>query len=124
MLTRFPHLIKKIVETGITLAVTLSLTGPILAQSYFGLQQSATQAQYGETNIYSTITTIISVGLSVIGIVFLAIMFYAGLRWMTARGNDELAGKAKDAMVNAILGLILVTLAYGLTTFVFSKLVR
>ncbi len=124
MLTRFSHHIKQIVEIGITLTIALSLAGPILAQSYFGLQQSADKAQYSDRDIYSTITTVISVGLSLIGIVFLAIMFYAGLRWMTARGNDELAGNAKNAMVNAILGLILVILAYGLTTFVFSKLVH
>lgn len=96
---------------------------PVLAQD-FGLKATAEKAQYGEsTDIYSVIRTILQFGLSMVGIVFLGMMFYAGLRWMTARGNEELATKGKDAMVNAAIGFVLVVAAYGLTVFIFSKLV-
>ena len=97
---------------------------PALAQD-FGLQATAQKAQYGESgDIYSSIRTVLQLGLSMVGIIFLAIMFYAGLRWMTGRGNEELATKAKDAMFNAAMGFVLVLAAYGLTAFIFSKLVK
>lgn len=51
-------------------------------------------------------------------------MFYAGLRWMTARGNEEFATKAKDAMFAATIGLILVVASYGIATFIFSRITK
>ncbi len=98
------------------------MAAPVAAQ--FGLQATANKAQYEETNIYSVISTVISMVLSFTGIVFLAVMFYAGLRWMTARGNEEFATKAKDAMFAATIGFILVVAAYGISTFVFNNLLK
>ncbi len=96
------------------------------ADPSFGLDTTAGKAQYSTngTDIYSTISTVISLGLSLAGLVFLAIMFYAGLRWMTARGNEEFIDRAKSAMFAAIIGFILVTLSYGISTFVFSRLIK
>lgn len=102
----------------------LCSVAPVFAQD-FGLQATAEKAQYGETtDIYSMIGTILRLGLSAMGIIFLAVMFYAGMRWMTARGNEEFATKAKEAMFAAMMGFFLVVAAYGLTLFVFSKLVK
>lgn len=115
-------MLKKIFLTlGIT-SILLFTAYPALAQ--FGLDKSGSSAGYGETNIYSTISTVISVVLSVAGLVFLAIMFYAGLRWMTARGNEEFISKAKEAMFGALIGFILVTISYGASAFIFSKLIK
>lgn len=109
---------------GLALVVLFAVS-PALAQT-FGLEASGNKAQYdtANTNIYSIISTTISVVLSVAGLVFLAIMFYAGLRWMTARGNEEFISKAKEAMFGALIGFILVTISFGLSTFVFSKLIK
>ena len=101
----------------------LSAASPAFAED-FGLGKSGQKAGYGETNIYSTISTVISVVLSVAGLFFLAIMFYAGLRWMTARGNEEFISKAKEAMFGALIGFILVTISYGASAFIFSKLIK
>ena len=115
-------MLKKIFLTiGIT-SLMLFAASPVLAQ--FGLDKSGSSAGYGKTNIYSTISTVISVVLSVAGLVFLAIMFYAGLRWMTARGNEEFISKAKDAMFGALIGFILVSVSYGLSAFIFSSLIN
>ncbi|MBP6859426.1 MAG: hypothetical protein KBC69_02290 [Candidatus Magasanikbacteria bacterium] len=115
-------MLKKIVFCLALVASSFILTAPVLAQ--FGLKETARQAQYGESDIYSYIGSLISIILSFVGIIFLAIMFYAGLRWMTARGNEEFATKAKDAMFAAIIGLILVVAAYGIATFIFSRITK
>ncbi len=117
-------MLKKVFFIAVFSLISFTTTVTALAQD-FGLRATAEKAQYGETaDIYSTISTILRLGLSMVGIIFLAIMFYAGLRWMTGRGNEELATKAKDAMFNAAMGLILIIAAYGLTVFIFSKLVN
>lgn len=102
--------------------IMLSAVTPALAQ--FGLQDTASRAQYSEGDIYSTLSTVIGTVLIVIGIVFLTIMIYAGLRWMTARGNEAFIDKAKDAMFGAIMGLILVSVSYALSAFIFGRLIK
>jgi hypothetical protein len=115
---------KKTVFSLIFLFVLLSSATLVLAQDY-GLKATADKAQYGDsTDIYLIIKTVLQVGLSMVGIVFLGVMFYVGLRWMTARGNEEFATKAKDALFNATMGFVLVSLAYALTTFIFGKLLK
>lgn len=102
--------------------ISFSAAGPALAQ--FGLQDTAKKAQYGESDIYGIISTAISVVLSMAGLVFLGIMLWAGLRWMTARGNEELITKAKSAIFAALIGFILVTVSYGLSAFIFGRLLK
>lgn len=115
-------MLKKIFFASLFSLLILIATIPALAQDY-GLKATAQKAQYGEsTDVYSAIRMVLQLGLSMLGIVFLGVMFYAGLRWMTARGNEEFTTKAKDALFNATFGFILVSLAYALTTFIFSKL--
>jgi len=48
---------------------------------------------------------IIGTALSFVGVLFLILMIYAGIRWMTAQGNDQQVTKAKDQLINAIIGL-------------------
>ncbi len=95
---------------------------PALAQ--FGLEKTSEAAQYQKGDIYSTLSTVIGVVLITIGIIFLTIMIYAGLRWMTARGNETFIEKAKEAMFGAVMGLILVSVSYALSAFIFSRLIK
>lgn len=56
--------------------------------------------------------------LSVLGIVFLAFMIYAGITWMTAQGDDQKSMKAKRVIEGAITGLIIVIAAYAISYFI------
>ncbi|MDD5043831.1 MAG: hypothetical protein PHD51_04220 [Patescibacteria group bacterium] len=62
--------------------------------------------------------------LSVIGVVFLVLMVYGGVKWMTARGESEIIDKSKGIIRNAVTGLIVIFLAYAIvwtvSTFLFS----
>ncbi len=64
------------------------------------------------------IGTAIKALLSVIGIVFIVLIIYAGYTWMLARGNETEAQKAKDTITRAIIGLFIVLAAYAITAFV------
>ena len=41
---------------------------------------------------------------------------------MTAAGNDEKVGKAKKIIVQGLIGLIIVLLAFAIATFVIQRL--
>ena len=61
--------------------------------------------------------------LGLLGIIFLVLMVYAGFLWMTARGESDAVDKAKDIIKQAIIGVIIVFLAYALTGFVINAIV-
>jgi len=102
---------------------------PVSADDY-GLSQSAnvvdaykTQAANPDNNFLSTrLGSIIGLVLSFVGVIFLILMIFAGLSWMTASGNQEKVNKAKDLMINAVIGLVIVMAAYAITAFVGDKL--
>lgn len=56
--------------------------------------------------------------LTFIGVLFLILMIYAGLMWMTAGGNEQTVDKAKQLIINAVIGLVVVLAAYAITSFV------
>ena len=72
--------------------------------------------------LQSRVGQVIGFVLSFVGVLFLILMIYAGLTWMTAGGNKEQVGKAKSLMINAVLGLIIVMGAYALTAFIGEQL--
>jgi len=77
----------------------------------------------GDSVLSDLIGLIISVALSLVGVIFLVLMIYSGYNWMTAQGEEEKVTKAKETITRAIIGLIVVIGSYAIWRFVFSRLV-
>jgi hypothetical protein len=60
----------------------------------------------------------IQAALSLVGVIFLILVVYAGIKWMTARGESAPVEDAKKTIQAAIIGLVVVALAYAITSFV------
>jgi hypothetical protein len=60
--------------------------------------------------------------LSLLGVIFVVLIIYSGYMWILAMGNEENAKKAKDIMVNAVIGIVIVFTAYALTNFLIKNL--
>lgn len=73
-------------------------------------------------NLNAIIGTVISIGLGLIGIIFLVLMIYAGYNWMTARGEEEKVAAAKETITRAVVGIIIVIGAYAVWRFIFVRL--
>ena len=80
-----------------------------------GLNSSASNAQLENPNLPTMIGKIVGVALSFVGVIFLVLMIAGGIMWMVSNGNEEKVGKAKNLIVAAIIGLIVVLAAYALT---------
>lgn len=52
--------------------------------------------------------TLFSYLLGLLGVLFVVLMIYAGILWMTAQGNDEQVKKAQNIFKNAVAGLALI----------------
>ncbi len=72
--------------------------------------------------LYVMISEVVRVALSLLGIIFLLIIIYAGFIWMMARGNEQEVERAKKFIQNSIIGLIIVLSAYAITSFVGESL--
>lgn len=102
------------------------------AQSYnfaeqSGLKTASEQAGYQTDNnkdLASYIRQIVTIILSVLGVVFLGFTIYGGLLWMTAQGNEDHITRAKDIITESIIGLIIVLAAYAISYFVISYLTK
>lgn len=64
----------------------------------------------------------IQVALSLLGIIFLLLVLYAGFLWMTAGGNDDQIKQAKSLMTNGAVGLVIIITSFAISSFVMSAL--
>lgn len=64
------------------------------------------------------VARIIKVFLGLLGIIFLVLLVLAGFKWMNSQGNEEEVKKAKDQITVAVIGLLIILAAYGITNFV------
>ena len=89
------------------------------------LEQTARVAGFGEPQgIGAIVGGLIAVVLSLLGIIFLCLVIYAGFVWMTSACNVVKVTKAKKTLVNAVTGLIIVLSSYSIANFVLNSLVE
>lgn len=65
---------------------------------------------------------IIGAALGLLGIIAVILIVVAGYIWMTAGGNSEKVEKAKKLLANAIIGLVIILMAYSISYFVLQKI--
>ena len=66
----------------------------------------------------------LQVTIGLLGVVAVILIIYSGVLWMTAGGNDEQIKKAKKVIIQAIIGIIIITLTYAIIAFVLSFFVE
>lgn len=115
-----------------TLFLILVLCSPFFVFSANGagtalnkLQNVGTQSGYSEadeTTLATTLGIIVSAVLSLLGIVFIILIIYGGILWMTAIGKENQVEKAKNIIIQAVIGLVIVLAAYAITSFIGNQL--
>lgn len=122
------NLLKKITAlVGVFIFLFALTTNIVSAQSYDFAENSGLNTT-GKALGYDLETTtpdviigrVIFIILGLLGIVFLGLMIYAGITWMTAQGNEQRVEKSKTMITEAIIGLVIVVIAYGLTYFIIN----
>lgn len=65
---------------------------------------------------------LIQVALGLIGIIVVVLIIWAGFRWMTSAGREDEISAAKKTLTAAVIGLLIILMAYSLTTFIIGEL--
>ncbi len=76
-----------------------------------GLCLPASQSN-AATDANAFLISIINVMLSVAAIIAVMFIIIGGYRYITSAGNEETAEKGRNTLVNAIIGLVIIILAY------------
>ena len=116
--------LKKLAAIG---AVVGSAVLPFVAKAQGTLNlglQNVSGSGLGSQDIRTTVSKIINVALSFIGVIVLVIILYGGFLWMTAVGNEEKVGEAKKWIYGGIIGLVIILSSYAIAQFVIGNLVN
>ena len=121
---------KKVVISSFFILILIISALPVLAQveelQNFGkAAYGETQAQYAEEHGPLVIAgKIINIALGAVGTIMVILFIYSGFLWMTAAGNEEKITKAKRILSNAIIGIVIVIMAYAISYFVINQLLK
>lgn len=77
-----------------------------------------------ERSLEDMIASVIQLVLSVLGIIFIVLMFLTGNEWMQAAGNEEKIKKSKERIQTLLVGLIFILLAYAVSSGFSGVLVK
>ena len=111
-------------KTFLMLTLALFWAGDVFAQGNLNnalpnLTKSGQKAgTEGAKDLEVVIGNAIGTALSLVGLIFLVLMVYAGYLWMTARGEEEQVTKARKIIVGSLIGIVIVVSAYAITYLV------
>ncbi len=100
----------------------MRLAGVIDSTVFISDLATAANPAYGGTAPVTTVNQLVGgvVGavLGLLGIIFLILIIYSGMLWMTAQGETKQVTKARDILVESVIGLIIVLSAYAISAYV------
>lgn len=103
-----------------SVAVFLFLIAAQNASAQFGLNEAAPKEI--KRNIQDSLATIIIQVLQYVGAIFLILIIIAGIMWMLSGGNEQRVERAKKIITAAVIGLVIIILAYAITLFITESL--
>ncbi len=84
---------------------------------------SAADSSTGSDGTFrKTIQNIINILLFIIGIIAVIVIVIAGIQYVTSGGNADQASKAKNAIIYAVVGIIVAVMAYAIVGFVVGNI--
>lgn len=83
----------------------------------------ASSTGLGTRDLRTIIFAIVNVLLGFLSIVAVLIIMYGGFVWMTSKGDPKRIEDAKNILRNAVIGLVIIFLAFSIVQFVFQFLI-
>lgn len=109
--------------------ILLRLCGAAAATVFAFAAQTAVAASFidpsaslglGTADLVSTVLNVINWALGLLGIVAVTFIIYGGYVWLTAAGNEDRVKRAKRILLNTVIGLVIIVLAWAIVNFVFD----
>lgn len=112
---------------SLVLGFAMMLT-PVLALAQFtqpsGAGSGLPDTFGGASNITQLILSIINILLALAGLIAVLVLIIGGFRYVTSFGNEEAVDKAKKMILNAIIGIVVIILAFVIVRIVSNVVLR
>ncbi len=124
---------KKLTRGFLASVFAVALASSMIVPALYAAPLSIDELGLKETGVATGLTDVdvrvyigrgIQVALSMIGVVFLVLIIYAGFQWMLSQGNTGKVTEARNTILQGVIGLGVVMGAYALTSFVIGQLIK
>lgn len=115
-----PYKIAQIVSVILGFALVLS---PMLAFAQLGSLNCGgfgVPCNVGNNTLTGLIIRVIQIILALAGLVAVLVLIIGGFRYVTSFGNEEVTGAAKKMILNALLGIVIIILAFVIVQVVIN----
>ncbi|MFH0853036.1 MAG: Ig-like domain-containing protein [bacterium] len=116
--------------TGILLTSVLTLAlayfgspAPVEAQTSFSIEDIGGQVGLGTADLKGVVINVIKWALGIMALVAVSFIIYGGIIWMTSHGNKDKIDKAKQIIISAVIGLIIVLISWAIVTYVINTFI-
>src|SRR5580765_4206493 len=82
------------------------------------IESIGSQVGLGDADLKTTVINILQLVLGLLALIAVIMIIIGGFTWLTAGGNEEKVDKAKKIISAAVVGLIIVLLAWAIVIFV------
>ena len=112
---------KVLAVTTLVCIATIGLAPVVNAGLDEGIIDTGVGGEIGyddDSDLKATITNIVQWALGFLALIAVIMIIVGGFMWMTAGGNEERVEKAKKMISAAVIGLIIILLAWAIVIFV------
>lgn len=102
----------------IILTLVAVLAVPAIASAQVNIGNYGDTFGLGTADLEATVINIVQWVLGFLGLIAVIMILYGGFIWITAGGNEDKVASAKKIISAAVVGLIVVLLAWAIVTFV------
>jgi len=89
----------------------------VAAPAFAQLNTSFDITGYGTNSPEEIVINLINWVLGILALIAVILVLVGGFRWMTAAGNEEKVDSAKKLLVAAVIGLVIVMAAWGISIY-------
>lgn len=76
------------------------------------------RAEFGDT----ALATVLRVVFAIMGAIAVVVLLLASLKYVISRGEPGEVAKAKNAIIYAVIGLVIIAFAFSIVSFVVDKI--
>lgn len=102
-------------------AETANINDNLKAGSNLDPTGQNTDISSGSTGVTNLITSIVNIFSLIVGMVSVVMIIYGGFRYITSGGDSGKVTGAKNTIIYAVIGLVIVVLAQVIVKFILDK---
>jgi hypothetical protein len=108
---------------SLVILVSFSFLQSVHAQVNVGLDEVNETISLSQDDPREIAARIINIVMLILGVLAVGLVLWGGFIWMTSNGEEDKIDQAKKILKNGVIGLIIVLSAWGIATFILTRLI-